>query len=370
MKGTLSMIDVVEIVKQFCIEGEIKSIKSMNSGHINTTFRITFNNEGRTEYYTAQAINTYVFKNPEAVMDNIVKVTNHIRKKLEESGGNLEREVLTPIQAKDGKYFYVDIENTYWRIYHFIDKSHTHNKVEDPMTLYSAGECFGNFQKQLADFPMDELVETIPDFHNTPVRYDQLMEAIERNSAGRADRCMREIKFFLDREKEMSILTNLQADGKLPLRVTHNDTKFNNILLDDETNKAISVIDLDTVMPGLVTSDFGDAIRFAANMADEDETDLSKVEVSLELFEAFTKGFLTALDGRLTETEMLNLVWGAKIMTMECGMRFLADYINGDVYFKIHREHHNLDRARNQIALTKSIEAKFDKLQAIVKKYM
>ena len=303
-------------------------------------------------------------------MNNIVGVTEHIRSKIKEAGGDAERGVLTVISAKDGKYFYVDSENTYWRVYKFIDKSHTQNKVENPQVLYNAGVGFGNFQKQLSDYPMEKLVETIPDFHNTPARFAQLMDAVTKDCAGRAGKCREEIQFFVDREKEMSILTDLKAEGKMPVRVTHNDTKFNNILLDDETDEALSVIDLDTVMPGLVTDDFGDAIRFAANTADEDETDLSKVEVSLELFEAFTKGFLTALDGRLTKTEMEHLAWGAKIITMEIGIRFLADYINGDVYFKIHKEGHNLDRSRCQIKLAKSIEEKFDELNKIVEKYM
>ena len=364
------MKDAMEIAKHFRVEGEVKEAVPMNSGHINTTSRIIVDNNGKTEKYTVQAINTYVFKNPEGVMENIAKVTAHIRKKLEQSGGDTERGVLTVIPAKDGRFFYKDDEGTYWRIYKFIDNSYTQNKVEDPKTLYNAGVGFGNFQKQLADIPMDGLVETIPDFHNTPVRYAQLMEAVKNDSANRAASCQQEIQFFIEREKEMSILTDLKAEGKMPVRVTHNDTKFNNILLDDATNEALSVIDLDTVMPGLVTDDFGDAIRFAANTADEDETDLSKVEVSLELFEAFTKGFLEALDGSLTKTEMEHLAWGAKIITMEIGSRFLADYLNGDIYFKIHKENHNLDRARCQIALAKSMEEKFDKMQEIVKKYM
>lgn len=364
------MKEAAEIVSQFRLEGKITEIVPMNSGHINTTSRITVDNEGKTEKYTLQAINTFVFKNPEGVMDNISKVTAHIKDKLSKSGGDTERGVLTVVQALDGKFFYKDEEGTYWRIYRFIDNSHTENKVENPKSLYNAGVGFGNFQKQLSDFPMESLVDTIPDFHNTPVRFAQLTEAIDKNIAGKLDSCIPEIEFFKEREKEMSILTNLKAEGKMPLRVTHNDTKFNNILLDDETNEALSVIDLDTVMPGLVTDDFGDAIRFAANTADEDETDLSKVEVSLELFEAFTKGFLEALDGSLTKTEMEYLAWGAKIITMENAMRFLADHLNGDVYFKIHRENHNLDRARCQIALAKSMEENFDKMQEIVKKYM
>lgn len=364
------MKSAMEIAKHFLVDGEVKETIPMNSGHINTTSRIIVDNNGKIEKYTVQAINTYVFKNPEGVMENIAKVTAHIREKLEKSGGDTQRGVLTVIPAKDGKFFYKDEEGTYWRIYKFIDNSYTQNKVEEPKTLYNAGVGFGNFQKQLADIPMDGLVETIPDFHNTPVRYAQLMEAVEKDSAGRAASCKDEIQFFVDREKEMRILTDLKAEGKMPLRVTHNDTKFNNILLDDETNEALSVIDLDTVMPGIVTDDFGDAIRFAANTADEDETDLSKVEVSLELFEAFTKGFLEALDGSLTKTEMEHLAWGAKIITMEIGSRFLADYLNGDIYFKIHKENHNLDRARCQIALAKSMEEKFDKMNDIVKKYM
>ena len=364
------MKDAAEIISHFRLEGEIKEIVPMNSGHINTTSRITVDNAGKLEKYTVQAINTYVFKNPEGVMDNIAKVTAHIRKKLEKSGGDTERGVLTVVQAFDGNYFYKDEEGTYWRVYKFIDNSHTQNKVENPKTLYNAGLGFGNFQKQLSDFPMESLVDTIPNFHNTPARYAQLMEAIEKNVADRLDTVGPEIQFFKEREKEMGILMNLKAEGKLPLRVTHNDTKFNNILLDDETNEALSVIDLDTVMPGLVTDDFGDAIRFAANTADEDETDISKIEVSLELFEAFTKGFLEALDGSLSKIEMDHLAWGAKIITMENAMRFLADYLNGDVYFKIHKENHNLDRTRCQIALAKSMEEKFDKMQEIVKKYM
>lgn len=363
------MKETKEIVQFFRISGEIINIEPMNSGHINTTSKVSVVDNGKTNLYTVQAINTNVFKDPEGVMSNIVKVTTHIKSKIKAAGGDTERGVLTVIMTNDGKSFYVDEEGTYWRIYRYIDKCHTQNKVEDPKTLYNAGLGFGNFQNQLADFPKEDLVETIIDFHNTPIRYQQLLDAIASDPKGRVAKCQEEIKFFEDRKEQLGKLTNLEAEGKLPLRVTHNDTKFNNILIDDATNEAISVIDLDTVMPGLVTSDFGDAIRFATNTAAEDETDLSKVGISLELFDAFAKGFLKALDGKLNDTEMDNLAWGAKIMTMECGMRFLADYINGDVYFKIHREEHNLDRARNQIALAKSMEENFDKMLEIINNY-
>lgn len=363
------MKEAQDIIQFFRIPGEILNFQPMNSGHINTTSKVSVVDNGKIKFYTVQAINTNVFKNPEGVMSNIVKVTTHIKKKIESAGGNTTRGVLTVIMTKDDKPFYIDEEGTYWRIYRYIDKCHTQNKVEDPKTLYNAGLGFGNFQNQLADFPKEDLFETIVDFHNTPVRYKQLLDAIKNDPEDRVKECQEEIKFFEDRVDELGRLTSLEAEGKLPLRVTHNDTKFNNILIDDATNEAISVIDLDTVMPGLVTSDFGDAIRFATNTAAEDETDLSKIGISLELFDAFAKGFLKALDGKLNDTEMDNLAWGAKIMTMECGMRFLADYINGDVYFKIHREKHNLDRARNQIALAKSMEENFDKMQEIIKKY-
>lgn len=363
------MKEAKDIIQYFRISGEITNVEPMVSGHINTTSKVSVVDNGITNLYTVQAINTNVFKNPEGVMSNIVKVTSHIKNKIELAGGDTERGVLTVIMTKDDKSFFVDDEGTYWRIYRYIDKSHTQNKVEDPKTLYNAGLGFGNFQNQLADFPKEELVETIIDFHNTPVRYQQLLDAIKSNPKDRVKEVEEEIKFFADRVDELGRLTTLEKEGKLPIRVTHNDTKFNNILIDDATNDAISVIDLDTVMPGLVTSDFGDAIRFATNTADEDETDLSKISISLELFDAFAKGFLKALDGKLNETEMDNLAWGAKIMTMECGMRFLADYINGDVYFKIHREKHNLDRARNQIALAKSMEENFGKMQEIINNY-
>ncbi|MBR5218116.1 MAG: aminoglycoside phosphotransferase family protein [Clostridia bacterium] len=357
----------LEIVQHFCVEGTPRSARPMGNGHINTTYLVITQTEDKKEkQYTLQAINKYVFKDPEAVMKNIVAVTEHIEKKLAEYGKNVDRGVLRVVPAKDGRYFYLDSDGEYWRVYSYIDKSHTMDFVQDPDQLYAAGVGFGNFQNMMADFPMSQLTETIPDFHNTPSRYQQLLDAISEDPCGRVALVKEEIDFLKNRESELGILTNAQQRGELPLRVVHNDTKFNNILFDDETNEALCIIDLDTVMPGLAASDFGDAIRFAASTAEEDETDLSKVSVNMELYKSFAKGFLSALDGKLTRAEIETLHWGVKIITMEIGMRFLTDYINGDKYFKIHREHHNLDRARCQLALAKSMEENFDEMYRII----
>lgn len=359
------MKDARDIVKNFCIDGEIEKIKPLGNGHINSTFLVVTNKAK----YTVQAINKFVFKDPVAVMKNIVAVTEHIRKKLIAEGKDADRGVLNVIPAKDGKYYYIDEEGEYWRVYTFIDDAYTVEVVEDPAQLYNAGLGFGNFQKMISDFPIDQLEETIKDFHNTPVRYEQLMAAAERNSCNRLADVSAEMEYFKAHKEELALLANMQKEGRLPLRVTHNDTKINNILMDSNTNEILSVIDLDTVMPGLIAYDFGDTIRFAGNTAEEDETDLSRVSVDLVVYENFVKGFLEALNGSLNKDEIDTLAWGAKIVTMENAMRFLADHLDGDKYFKIHKENHNLDRARCQIALAKSMEENFEQMLAIVKKY-
>ncbi len=359
------MPEMTEIVQNFCVTGTPVEIKPMGNGHINTTYLVTAQTgEGAEKKYTLQAINRYVFEDPEAVMKNIVLVTEHIKKKL--AGENAERGVLSVVQTKDGKNFFCDDEGEYWRMYTYVDGSHSMDFVEDPDQLYAAGAAFGNFQNLMADFPMTALTETIPNFHHTPGRFAQLMDAVEKDVCGRAASVKEEIDFFVQREAEMSILTDAAERGEIPLRVVHNDTKFNNVLFDDKTNGALCIIDLDTVMPGLAASDFGDAIRFAASTAEEDETDLSRVAIDMKLYESFARGFLTALDGKLTKAEIDTLHWGAKIITMEIAMRFLADHINGDKYFKIHRENHNLDRARCQMALAKSMEENFDRMREII----
>ncbi len=347
------------ITRQFDISGAVCSIEPLTSGHINSTYCVKTDDAAQ---YTLQRINQYVFHDPAAVMENILHVTAHIKKSLAAEGADVARESLTVILTRDGLPYYLDEDGEYWRLYRYIGNAHTLNFVQDPKQLYDAGFGFGRFQCMLSDFPIDTLHETIPDFHNTRLRYAQLMEAYERDVCGRAKDVAPDVEFFRARAEELSLLVAMTERGELPLRVTHNDTKFNNILLDDETGAALSVIDLDTVMPGLLVNDFGDAIRYAANTAEEDETDLARVGLDLAAYQHFADGFLTALRGRITPKEFEMLPWGAKIITMELAMRFLADHLNGDRYFKIQHENHNLERARCQIRLAQSMEEQFDEM--------
>mgnify|MGYP000141942057 FL=1 len=302
-------------------------------------------------------------------MENVVGVTSWLRKKIVENGGEPERETLNLVPAKDGKAFYKDSEGEYWRVYLFIEGAKTYDLVENQEDFYQSAVAFGRFQGLLADYPAETLHETIQDFHNTVKRLDTFKKAVEADGCGRAAQVQEEIQFVLDREALAHKLCDMQAEGKLPLRVTHNDTKLNNIMIDDETRKAICVIDLDTVMPGLSVNDFGDSIRFGASTGAEDEPDLSKVSCSMELFELYTKGFVEGCKGSLTEEELDMLPVGAMTMTYECGMRFLTDYLEGDHYFKIHREGHNLDRCRTQFKLVKDMEEKWNQMNEIVNKY-
>ena len=303
-------------------------------------------------------------------MENICAVTEFLHQKIAAAGGDTARETLTVIPAVDGKSFFVDDDGDYWRVYDYICGASTYDTVQNEQHLYNAGYAFGRFQTMLADFPIEKLHETIPDFHNTKKRLKDFFEAVERDECGRAASVQKEIDFFRKRVDEASYLIDLQEKGILPTRVTHNDTKYNNIMIDDATGEALCVIDLDTVMPGLSAYDYGDAIRFAASSAAEDETDLSKVGLDMKLFELFTGGFVSAVTGFLTDTELAVLPWGARIITLELASRFLADHLNGDKYFKIHRENHNLDRARSQMALVEDMEKHFGEMEAICRKYM
>lgn len=331
------------------------------NGHINDTFLVVAERR-----YILQRMNTVVFPHPEELMENIIGVTEHIRNKVQVMGGDAARASLVVVPTQSGDLFFRDSTNHYWRMYEFTERTITREVVENIEDFYNCAEAFGNFQQQLADYPAEKLHESIANFHNTPWRYENLMKAIEKDSCGRLAEVTEEVQFARDREQFCKTLELAHEAGTLPLRVTHNDTKLNNILFDEQTSAPVCVIDLDTVMPGYSVNDFGDSIRFGANTAVEDETDLSKVKLDLNLFEAYAKGFLKGCNGSLIETEIDLLPVGAMMMTLECGMRFLTDYLEGDVYFKIHRPKHNLDRARNQFALVADMERKADQMREII----
>lgn len=335
---------------------------SYGNGHINDTYLL----RGDTQSYIFQKINRNVFPRPEEVMENVKAVTEHLRSKIIAAGGNAERETLAVINTDEGLPYYRDENGDFYRMYIYIDHAVSYDTVSDPMQLYHAAKMFGNFQNMLADFPADKLHEVIPNFHNTPSRYEDFKRAVAENASGRADSVRKEIDFVLAREREASTVVDDIAKGIIPLRVTHNDTKLNNVLLDEKTGEGVCVIDLDTVMPGSLLYDFGDALRFGGSSGAEDEPDLSKIYFDCEKFEYFTRGFLEALPS-ITPRETELLPFSVKLMTLECGMRFLGDYINGDVYFKTHYPEHNLVRAHTQFKLVSDIEEKNDKLSAIVR---
>ena len=354
-----------EVLNAFCLDADPASVRSYGDGHINDTFLVEVS---VTDKFILQRINTEIFHHPEELMENISGVTGWLRKKIIEEGGDPARETLNVRLAADGKPYYKDNLNGYWRVYDFIGNTSCFHQSESVEDFYQSALSFGHFQRLLADYPAHTLHETIPHFHDTPVRFADFEKAVAADSAGRADNVRGEIAFVEARREYVHTLVDRQASGELPLRVTHNDTKLNNILIDNATGKGICVIDLDTVMPGLSANDFGDSIRFGASTAAEDEQDLSKVSCSLELFEAYTKGFLKGCGGTLTPAELDSLIDGAIMMTLECGMRFLADHLEGDHYFKIHRENHNLDRARTQFKLVKDMEEKRGQMEEIVRK--
>lgn len=358
--------DLENIQKEFALQGTFQDCTRINDGHINYTYQITFLAGGKPISYLLQRINTGVFADPDALMENILGVTSHLREYIVKHGGDPERETLNVICTIDGRPYYRDADGECWRIYKFIQDAYTCQLIENPDVFYNAASAFGDFQRRLADYPIDRLHETIPDFHNTVKRFEALKEAVEKNTAGRKDSVKAEIDFAFAREADTHVLVDLLAAGKLPLRVTHNDTKLNNIMFDNQSNQGICVIDLDTVMPGLSLYDFGDSIRFGANHAKEDEKDLSLVWLDLNLFEKYTSGYLKSAGDSLTEMEIAYLPFSAKLLTFECGIRFLTDYLNGDTYFHIAYPEHNLDRCRTQFALVADIEKKMDEMKNIV----
>lgn len=355
-----------EIIKNFNIDGEYIGYYLSNDGHINNTFVLEFDDGlGKIKSYLLQLINTNVFKNPDELMENIVGVTEYLRKIVVDNGGDPERECLNVYFTFDGKPYYRDADGNCWRCYNFITGAHSCQSIDDPETFANAARAFGKFQCLLADYPSETLHETIPNFHNTLSRFADFEKAVSDNVAGRADSVRDEIDFVLARRDDAGVLVKLLEKGKLPLRVTHNDTKLNNVMFDNETDEGICVIDLDTVMPGLSLYDFGDSIRFGANTAAEDEKDLSKVSLSLPLYREYTAGYLSTAGQSLTPTEVEYLPFSAKLMTFECGMRFLTDYLNGDTYFRIAYDDHNLDRCRTQFRLVEDMERKMENMKAI-----
>ena len=357
-----------ELADKFKFDGELVNSELHICGHINDTYILKFvKNDGSKIKYILQRINTDIFPKVDELMSNIDKVTKHISEKVRLEGGDVLREGLTVIPTKNNKLYYKTKSGDCFRAYHFIEGASTYMKVEHPMDFYKCGKALGKFQKQLSDFPANTVYETIPDFHNTVKRYNDFLKAIDEDKKGRVKNVREEIQFIKDRSNEMGKLVGLLQNGELPLRVTHNDTKFNNIMIDDATGEAICVIDLDTVMPGLSLYDYGDSIRSGATTALEDEVDLNKVNFDMNLFELFTKGFFESCGDILVDKEIENMAFSPRLIAMELGMRFLMDYINGDVYFQIHRENHNLDRARNQLKLAKDMEEKQNQMERIVK---
>ena len=349
-----------EALAAFASIGKVEYCEPYGNGHINDTFLTVCESKKR---YILQRINHQIFTKPAEIMENICSVTEFIRSKTAELGGDVERCTLSVVKTKDGNSFYCDSIGSYWRLYDFTERTVTKERVSNMKEFCDCAEAFGNFQNQLSEFDASTLHEAIKDFHNTPVRFDNLMKAIEKDPLGRVAEVKDEINFVLAREEFTKTLEKARLEGRLPLRVTHNDTKLNNILFDEATDAPVCVIDLDTIMPGYSVNDFGDSIRFGANTAAEDETDLSKVSLDLELYRAYADGFLRGCAGKLTDAEIELLPVGAMMMTLECGIRFLTDYIEGDTYFRISRPSHNLDRCRTQFALVADMEAKLDQMK-------
>lgn len=340
----------------------VSSIEPYGNGHINDTFLVVGKKEnGEIRRYILQRINTNVFKKPQEVMHNIEMVTEFLKTKTHD-----ERRVLSLVRTKSGKAFFLG-ESGFWRLYDFVEDSICLEAPETPDDFYQSAIAFGEFQRQLIDFPVNKLYETIPDFHNTPDRFEKFLAALKKDPLGRASTAIKEIEFVKARKDFCGVLFDAQQQGKLPFRVTHNDTKLNNVMLDKETRTALCVIDLDTIMLGFSVNDFGDSIRFGASTAADDEKDLSKVQMDISLFETYAKGFIKGCGGLLTRDEIMLLPEGAKMMTLECGIRFLTDYLEGDTYFKTKYDTQNLDRCRTQFKLVADMEGKWEKMKEIIK---
>ncbi len=354
---------VLVVCDRFAFTGGVTDVKTCGNGHINSTYIITVDGGKR---YILQILNTAIFKDPAGVMNNIIAVTDHIRAGLTANGEDAERGTMRVVLTKNGQNGYTDSEGRFWRAYDFVEHTVCRLTVDSPDTFARVGEAFGDFQRRLSDFDASRLIESIPNFHNTKKRYADFLAAVEQNAAGRVDSVRDEIKFITDRADKCALIVDALADGLLPLRVTHNDTKLSNILLDETTEEAVCIIDLDTVMPGSSLYDFGDSIRTGAASAAEDEPDLDKVHFLPEMFKAYAKGFIKGTDGALTEAELSMLPDGGYIITLEQAIRFLGDYLDGDTYYHIDYPDHNLVRARTQLKLVAETEECMDELREFV----
>ena len=354
----MSKVNLHEVLGAFNIENDIEAY---GNGHINDTYC------SDPTKYIIQRINTSIFTNPDELMENIENVTSFLSDKIRAAGGDPKRETLTVIKTIDGKNCYKCDDGNVFRVYRFITDTKSIENDKTLEDLRNAGKGFGRFQQMLDDFPVEKLYETIKDFHNTPKRVEALKTAIAENKAGRADSVKAEIEFALKNSDFADTVIKGMESGEIPVRVTHNDTKINNILFDVKTGEAVAVIDLDTVMPGSMLYDFGDALRMGGSTGAEDEVDLSKVNFDKECFKYFAEGYLSEVKDVLRPMDIELLPFSVKLLTYECGIRFLTDYLNGDTFFKIHRENHNLDRARNQFKLVADITAMEDELKEIIK---
>lgn len=358
-----------DILFNFAIDGEFVSCEPYGSGLINRTYVAVYNEGGRRVRYIVQRINTNLFKNVDGLMNNIKLVTEFNRAEIMKRGGDPDRESLTLVPTKNGGTYFRTEEGDCYRVYVFIENAKGYDVVEKPEHFYESAVAFGKFAMLLDRFDSSKLFEVLPDFHNTVKRFDNFRRSLEADKLNRAKDVKREIGFALEREKITHTIVDLLASGKMPSRVTHNDTKLNNVLIDTRTDKAVSVIDLDTMMPGSICYDFGDSIRFGCNPCLEDTPETEKVIFNMPLFETYTKGYLSVFGDTITDIERKNLPMGAILMTYECGIRFLTDYLDGDVYFRKTREGQNIDRTRTQFKLVSDMEKRYDEMLSAVEKY-
>jgi hypothetical protein len=356
-----------EISKKFQIYGEILHAETLKIGHINETYTATYDQGGTRVRYIHQKLNQTVFRNPAGVMKNVMRVTTHIRKKQEARNvRDVTRRSLIVIPTRDGKSFYQNGESEVWRTFVFVEGVETYEAVQSPEQAYQAGRAFGEFQHLLVDLPGERLFEAIPDFHNTRKRFTALQQAVQRDRFNRAKEARREIEFALQHEKIVDVILDAMRKRKIPERVTHNDTKFNNVMLDVLTGEAMCIVDLDTVMPGCALYDFGDMVRTTTSPTLEDELDLSKVKMQMPMFKKLAQGYLSTAGQFLTKSEKSFIAFSGKLITFEIGIRFLTDFLSGDTYFRIHRPAHNLDRCRTQFKLVESIEKQEQAMQKYV----